>query len=78
MSLSVTLFFVDITGANVDALYWACGDARTAGPFMSGGSAVDWSREFANDAAVFSRQGDEEGVCQPPALYKTMNGWERS
>ncbi len=77
--LAVRLFFVDISGRSVDAAYYACGDDRLAGPFMSGGSAIDWRNQFAGgDAQVIGHWSNEDAVCKgPPLFYDTSKGWYR-
>ena len=77
MPIKVTLFFVNIGGFAVADSYYACGDANTAGPFMSGGSAIEWRDVFAPGAEVFSALNTDPGVCQPPALMRDTNGWHR-
>lgn len=44
--LYVKIFFVDLSGRNVDDKFYACGNAGLAGPFMSGGTAIKWRNEF--------------------------------
>ena len=77
MNLKVSLFFVDITGCSVDPSFYACGDATFAGPFMSGGSAIEWRDEFCPDGDISQRWSDEPGVCQQSGLEKGLNGWAR-
>ena len=77
MGIKVLLTFVDIAGRGVSPEFYACGDATLAGPFMAGGSAIDWEREFCPGAELRTRWSDEEGVCGGPPLYKGANGWYR-
>lgn len=77
MSLEVFLSFVDISSESVDPFYYACGDPTVAGPFMSGGSAIDWRDQFCPTAQVFSRSNAEDGVCTGPAILRGENGWYR-
>ncbi len=75
--MSVSLFFVDITGVKVDTLFYACDNASAAGPFMSSASAIEWRKEFAPDRPVYSKQSTESGVCKGAPLYKNDAGWYR-
>lgn len=77
MQASVTLFFVDIVGFQVDPFYYACQDSKASGPFMSGGSAIEWRDEYAQGARVYSKPSTDAGVCPGPPLYKGADGWHR-
>jgi hypothetical protein len=77
--LSVILFYVDITGQTVDSRYYACGNSGVAGPFASGGSAIEWRDEFLNTTAPpISRASTDPGVCGGPVLLHDLaKGWHR-
>lgn len=77
--LVVTLFFVDIANNdNVSSDFYACGDSRVAGPFMSGATAIEWRDQFLpSGGKVFNRSGNEPGVCAGPPLYREGNAWQR-
>lgn len=75
--LVVTIYFVNITGHQIDEKFWACGESSVAGPFMSGGTAIDWRNEFADGADVYSQESSDPGVClPPPAWYYEHGEWK--
>ena len=78
-TLSVVIYYVDISGFTVDPQYYACGNTAVAGPFASSGSAIDWRDQFIHaDGRVFSHLSSDPNVCNDQKLmYDSSKGWYR-